>query len=139
VAAIKCVPEELKRLYVTAWELSMRVVIDMAADRAPYIDQSQSMNLYVEDPTAAVLTGMLFHAWRRGLKTLSYYIRGRPKANAVAFTVDAKRAAAFAAGATPSLAAETVAAAAVPTACARRRPGAPPPSDEDGLCDACSA
>jgi ribonucleoside-diphosphate reductase alpha chain len=142
VAAIKCVPEELKRLYVTAWELSMRVVIDMAADRAPYIDQSQSMNLFVEDPTPAVLTGMLFHAWRRGLKTLSYYIRGRPKANAVAFTVDAKRAAAFAAGATPSLAAETVAAAptaAVPTACARRRPGAPSPSDEDGPCDACSA
>ena len=177
VAAIKCVPEELKRLYVTAWELSMRTVIDMAADRAPYIDQSQSMNLYVEDPTAAVLTGMLFHAWRRGLKTLSYYIRGRPKANAVAFTVDAKRAAAFAAGATPALPVETAAAetaaaetavptaettavptaetTAVPTAvptvegaavgtagtaaCARRRPGAPPPSDEDGPCDACSA
>jgi ribonucleoside-diphosphate reductase alpha chain len=140
VAAIKCVPEELKRLYVTAWELSMRVVVDMAADRAPYIDQSQSMNLFVEDPTPAVLNGMLFHAWRRGLKTLSYYIRSRPKANPVAFTVDAKRAAAFAAGGSTEAAEGVVnPAPAAPVACARRRPGAPPPSDEDGPCDACSA
>ena len=79
-------PAELKELYRTVWEIKMRTVIDMAADRAPYIDQSQSLNLFVAAPTHAKLTAMHMHAWKRGLKTGMYYLRTRPAADAIKVT-----------------------------------------------------
>ncbi|AJF96946.1 ribonucleotide-diphosphate reductase large chain [Pandoravirus inopinatum] len=69
----------------------------MAADRAPYVDQSQSLNLYLADPTAESITSMHAYAWRRGLKTGMYYLRTRPAANAIQFTVDQAMASAAAA------------------------------------------
>ena len=71
------VPGDLKALYRTAWEIPMRSIIDMAADRGAFIDQSQSLNLFVESPTIGKLSSMYLHAWKQGLKTTSY-LRSRP-------------------------------------------------------------
>ncbi|MDP6214470.1 MAG: ribonucleoside-diphosphate reductase subunit alpha, partial [Acidimicrobiales bacterium] len=71
------VPDELKEIYRTAWEIPMRSLIDMAADRGAYIDQSQSLNLFMESPTIGKLSSMYLHAWKSGLKT-TYYLRSRP-------------------------------------------------------------
>ena len=71
------VPEEIRARFRTAWELPMRSLIDMAADRGAFIDQSQSLNLFVESPNIGALSSMYFHAWKRGLKT-TYYLRSRP-------------------------------------------------------------
>lgn len=74
---IKEVPTELKQIYRTAWELPMRALIDMAADRGAYVDQSQSLNLFIESPTIGKLSSMYMYAWKKGLKT-TYYMRSRP-------------------------------------------------------------
>jgi len=70
-------PENLRTLYRTAWELPMRSLIDMAADRGAFIDQSQSLNLFSESPNIGQLSSMYFYAWKKGLKT-TYYLRSRP-------------------------------------------------------------
>ena len=70
-------PEDLKEVYRTAWEIPMRSLIDMAADRGAYIDQSQSLNLFMESPTIGKLSSMYMYAWKSGLKT-TYYLRSRP-------------------------------------------------------------
>ena len=77
IQAMADLPEDLRALYRTAWEVPMRSLIDMAADRGPFIDQSQSLNLFVEQPTIGRLSSMYLHAWKRGLKT-TYYLRSRP-------------------------------------------------------------
>ncbi len=77
VQGIAAVPDELKLLYRTAWELPMRALIDLAGARGPFIDQSQSLNLFIESPTIGKLSSMYAHAWKRGLKT-TYYLRSRP-------------------------------------------------------------
>lgn len=77
VQSIPGMPDDLKQLYRTAWELPMRSLIDMAADRGAFIDQSQSLNLFVESPTIGKLSSMYLHAWKQGLKT-TYYLRSRP-------------------------------------------------------------
>jgi len=82
------IPDELKQIYRTAWEIPTRSIIDMAADRGPYIDQSQSMNLFVENPTTAKLSSMHMYSWKKGLKTGMYYLRTRAKASAIQFTLD---------------------------------------------------
>jgi ribonucleoside-diphosphate reductase alpha subunit len=87
VQAIEAIPSEVRALFKTAWELKMRTVLDMAAARAPYIDQSQSLNLFVAEPTHAKLTSMHFYAWKKGLKTGVYYLRSRPAVDAVKVTV----------------------------------------------------
>ena len=71
------VPDALKEIYRTAWEIPMRSLIDMAADRGAYVDQSQSLNLFMESPTIGKLSSMYLHAWKSGLKT-TYYLRSRP-------------------------------------------------------------
>lgn len=71
------IPEPMKRVYRTAWELPMRSLIDMAADRGAFVDQSQSLNLFAESPNIGALSSMYFYAWKRGLKT-TYYLRSRP-------------------------------------------------------------
>lgn len=81
-------PEEIKQLYRTVWEIPMRSIIEMAADRAPYIDQSQSMNLYVATPTYASMSSMHMFSWSKGLKTGMYYLRTKPAADPIKFTVD---------------------------------------------------
>jgi ribonucleotide reductase alpha subunit len=67
--------EHLMKKYKTIWEISQRELIDMAADRGPFIDQSQSMNIYMGNPTLSKITSSHFHAWQKGLKTLCYYVR----------------------------------------------------------------
>jgi ribonucleotide reductase alpha subunit len=81
------ISDHIKAKYKTAWELSMKTLINMAADRGAYICQSQSMNLWVEDPDYAKLTAMHFYSWEKGLKTGIYYLRRKPKHNAQQFTI----------------------------------------------------
>jgi ribonucleoside-diphosphate reductase alpha chain len=101
--------DELKLKYKTVWEMPMRHIIDMAADRGAFICQSQSMNLWVEEPNYNILTSMLFYAWNKGLKTGVYYLRRKAKHQAQQFTVEPEKG--------------TVAAAAV----------------EDDICEFCSS
>ena len=82
------IPPELKAVYKTAWEISMKTVIDLAADRAPFVDQTQSMNLFLATPSLKSVSSMLFYGWKRNLKTIMYYLRSQPSANAIAVTVD---------------------------------------------------
>mmetsp|Transcript_43242 Transcript_43242/g.77728 ORF Transcript_43242/g.77728 Transcript_43242/m.77728 type:complete len:807 (+) Transcript_43242:65-2485(+) len=82
------VPADLKELYKTVWEIKQRHVLDMAADRGAYIDQSQSLNIHMVDATTAKLSSMHFHGWSLGLKTGMYYLRTKAAADAIKFTVD---------------------------------------------------
>jgi len=82
------IPDNLKTIYKTVWEIKQRSLIDMAADRGAFIDQSQSFNVHVSDPNFGKLTSMHFYAWKRGLKTGMYYLRTRAAADAIKFTVD---------------------------------------------------
>lgn len=82
------IPDTIKELYKTVWEIKQKVLIDMAADRGPYICQTQSLNLFVESPSFAKLTSMHFYAWKKGLKTGMYYLRTKAPTDAIKFTVD---------------------------------------------------
>ncbi|MCP9468624.1 MAG: ribonucleoside-diphosphate reductase subunit alpha [Nitrospira sp.] len=88
VQGIEELPADLRAIYRTAWEIPMRSLIDMAADRGPFIDQSQSLNLFMESPTIGQLSSMYFYAWKKGLKT-TYYLRSRPATRIAKATVDA--------------------------------------------------
>lgn len=77
------IPAPLQALYKTVWEISQKTLINMAADRGAFIDQSQSFNVFIGQPNFAKLTSMHFYAWKKGLKTGMYYLRTRPAANAV--------------------------------------------------------
>lgn len=88
VQHIQEIPQELKDLYKTVWEIKQKVLIDMAADRGAFICQSQSLNLFVENPNFAKLTSMHFYAWKSGLKTGMYYLRTKAARDAIKFTVD---------------------------------------------------
>eukprot|EP01133_Synstelium_polycarpum_P010569 gene10569-12295_t len=88
VQAVVGIPEDLKELYKTVWEIRQRTLIDMAADRGAYIDQSQSFNVFIAEPSFAKLTSMHFYSWKKGLKTGMYYLRTRGAADAIQFTVD---------------------------------------------------
>ena len=88
VQNIDCIPLNIREKYKTVWELPMKVLIDMAADRGVYICQSQSLNLWVEDPTYNTLTSMHFYSWSKGLKTGIYYLRRRAKHQAQQFTIE---------------------------------------------------
>jgi len=87
-------PDELKAIYRTAWELPMRALIDMAADRGAFIDQSQSLNLFIESPNIGQLSSMYMHAWKKGLKT-TYYLRSRPATRIAKATVSATPATSY--------------------------------------------
>jgi ribonucleoside-diphosphate reductase alpha chain len=82
------IPEDIKELYRTVWELKMKDVIDMARHRGYFIDQSQSLNLFMEGATMAKLTSMHFYAWKSGLKTGMYYLRTKSAVDAIKFTLD---------------------------------------------------
>jgi len=93
VQAIHNFPEDLKEIYKTVWETSQRTVIDMAADRAPFIDQTQSMNLWLSNPTFGKVNSMHMYAWKKGLKTGMYYLRSRSAVDAVKVTVSSEKVA----------------------------------------------
>ena len=82
------IPKEIKELYKTVWEISQKCIIDMAADRGRYIDQSQSMNLFMESPTMSKLSSMHMYAWKSGLKTGMYYLRSKAKARPIQFSLE---------------------------------------------------
>jgi len=85
---VSCIPHNLKQLYKTVWEIKQKCILDMAADRGPFICQSQSLNIHMANPSIRKLTSMHFYGWKKGLKTGMYYLRTRPKADAIQFTVD---------------------------------------------------
>jgi len=89
---IEMIPQHIKEKYKTVWELPMRGLIDMAADRGVFICQSQSLNLWLEDPTYSTLTAMHFYSWQKGLKTGIYYLRRRGKHQAQQFTIEPEKA-----------------------------------------------
>lgn len=92
IQAIAGIPDHIKELYKTTWEIKQKNVIDMAADRGAYIDQSQSMNIHMIDANPAKVTSMHFYGWKRGLKTGMYYLRTKAAADAIQFTVEQKKA-----------------------------------------------
>jgi len=94
VQKIEEIPKELRDVYKTVWEVPQRIILDLAADRSPYICQSQSLNVHIAEPSSKKLTSMHFYAWKKGLKTGMYYLRSRPKADAIQFTVDQEKLAA---------------------------------------------
>merc|ERR1719411_1817256 len=85
---IACIPADIKALYKTVWEISQKLVIRQAADRGAYIDQSQSLNIHIAEPNFGKMSSMHFYGWKQGLKTGMYYLRTKPAAQAIQFTVD---------------------------------------------------
>jgi ribonucleoside-diphosphate reductase alpha chain len=88
VQGINEIPAEIRELYKTVWEIPMKTVINMAADRAPFICQSQSLNLFVAEPSYSKISSMHMYAWKKGLKTGCYYLRTKAVAKAQQFTVE---------------------------------------------------
>jgi ribonucleoside-diphosphate reductase alpha chain len=82
------IPQNIKDLYKTVWEISQKTIMDMSADRGAYICQSQSLNIHIKDPNFGKLTSMHFYAWKKGLKTGMYYLRTKAAADAIKFTVE---------------------------------------------------
>jgi len=92
--SIQNIPEisdEMKSKYRTVWEIKQKSLIDMAAGRGPYVDQSQSLNVFLAQPDHSQLTSLHFYGWKSGLKTGMYYLRTKPAANAIQFTVDSTK------------------------------------------------
>ncbi|KAA8496054.1 Ribonucleoside-diphosphate reductase large subunit [Porphyridium purpureum] len=90
VQSLTEIPAELRELYKTVWEISQKTLLKMAADRGAFIDQSMSLNVHMAAPNAGKLSSMHFYGWKLGLKTGMYYLRTRPAANAIQFTIDPK-------------------------------------------------
>lgn len=90
IQGIDDIPADIQALHKIVWDMPKKVILDMAIDRAPYICQSQSMNVYMTAPTMSKVTAMHFYGWRNGLKTGMYYLRTRPKADAVQFTIQSR-------------------------------------------------
>lgn len=88
IQSINEIPQDLKDLYRTVWEISQKSIIDMAAERGAFIDQSQSMNIHLAKPSRSSITSMHFYGWKAGLKTGSYYLRTKPAANPIQFSLD---------------------------------------------------
>lgn len=91
IQGIPSIPADIKALYKTVWEMSQKTIIDMAADRAAFIDQSQSLNIFIQAPTMGKLTSMHFYGWQKGLKTGMYYLRTQAASAAIQFTVDQEK------------------------------------------------
>lgn len=88
VQTIKEIPDWIKKLYRTVWEIPQKAIVDLAANRGPFIDQSQSLNIHFKSPSMKKITDMHIYGWRKGLKTGMYYLRTKPAADAIKFTVD---------------------------------------------------
>ncbi|MCU0416323.1 MAG: ribonucleoside-diphosphate reductase subunit alpha [Cytophagaceae bacterium] len=103
VASIAEIPENIKELYKTCWEIKGKTIMDMAADRGAYICQSQSLNVFMAEPNFGKLTSLHFYAWKKGLKTGMYYLRTKPAANAIQFTVEKQAEVSLEAGVSASV------------------------------------
>ena len=88
VQGIKEISQEGRDLFKTVWEISQKEIINLAIKRSPFIDQSQSLNIHLAEPTYSKMCSVHFHAWKNGLKTGMYYLRSRPAADPIKFTVD---------------------------------------------------
>ena len=88
IQKIQSIPQYVRDMYKTVWEIKKKHYINMSADRGAYVCQSQSFNIYLEDPSSQALSNIHMYGWKKGLKTGSYYIRTRPAANAQSFTID---------------------------------------------------
>jgi ribonucleotide reductase alpha subunit len=88
IQGISSIPEDIKKIYRTVWEIPQKSLIDMAADRGVYIDQSQSLNLFIENPTMTKLSSMHMYAWKVGLKTGIYYLRTKAKSRPIQYTLE---------------------------------------------------
>jgi len=108
VQNIEGVPANIKDIYKTVWEISMKDILDMAADRGLFIYQSQSLNLFMESPNMGKLTSMHFYAWKKGLKTGMYYLRSKPASSAIKFTVKKNAQTDMSPGVSGSASSETV-------------------------------
>ena len=128
---IEGIPDDLKALYKTAYELSQKVLIDMAADRGAFICQSQSLNLFVENPNFGKMTSMHFYAWQAGLKTGMYYLRSKAAVDPIKFTLSQKHQSKFGHEGAGTVVSEEMVEMAVaePVACSIDNPD----------CEACSA
>jgi ribonucleotide reductase alpha subunit len=91
IQQLTTLPEHIRNKYKIVWEIPMKHLIDMAADRGPFICQSQSLNLWMEDPVYNKLTSMHFYAWEKGLKTGIYYLRRKAKHQAQQFTIEPEK------------------------------------------------
>uniref|UniRef100_A0A3Q2CZY8 Ribonucleoside-diphosphate reductase n=1 Tax=Cyprinodon variegatus TaxID=28743 RepID=A0A3Q2CZY8_CYPVA len=91
IQEIKEIPDDIKQLYKTVWEISQKTVLKMAADRGTYIDQSQSLNIHIAEPNYGKLSSMHFYGWKLGLKTGMYYLRTKPAANPIQFTLNKEK------------------------------------------------
>ena len=85
------IPTELKMLYKTVWELSQKEIVKMSIDRAPFICQSQSLNIHIAEPTFSMISSLHFYTWKGGLKTGMYYLRSKPAVNAIQFTLPSEK------------------------------------------------
>lgn len=90
VQNIKAIPDDIKMRFRTVWELPQKRIVDLATGRSPFIDQSQSLNIFLPQPDYPKVTSMHFYGWKSGLKTGMYYLRSRPAVDAIKFTVDAE-------------------------------------------------
>jgi len=88
IQGIAEIPQNIKDIYRTVWEIPQKAIIDMSADRGAYICQSQSLNIHLTNPNFGKLTSMHFYAWKKGLKTGMYYLRSTAAADAIKFTLD---------------------------------------------------
>ena len=88
VQSLPEMPEEGRKLFKTVWEISQKAILNLALGRSPFIDQSQSLNIHLAEPTYSKICSMHFYAWEKGLKTGMYYLRSRPAADPIQFTVD---------------------------------------------------
>lgn len=132
VQNIRDIPDDLRQIYRTVWELKQKTLLDMAADRGAFIDQSQSLNAFIAAPDYSKLTSMHFYGWKKGLKTGMYYLRTKPAANAIQFTVDQAALAQSRAHAQSRVAAPQAAAAAAAAAATTQAnsPSTPSPDDD---------
>lgn len=87
IQGIENIPDNIKKLYKTVWEIPQKIIVDFAADRGAFIDQTQSLNIFMERPTVSKLSSLYMYGWKRGLKTLSYYLRTKPATGAVKFSI----------------------------------------------------
>jgi ribonucleoside-diphosphate reductase alpha chain len=130
IQSIPEIPQNIKDIYRTVWEISQKSIIDMSADRGAYICQSQSLNIHLTNPNFGKLTSMHFYAWKKGLKTGMYYLRSTAAADAIKFTLDKSAVAQPAAVSTPVVA-EKVADPAVAYAVAENQQAIPYAQSEE--------
>lgn len=135
VQDISEIPQDLKELYKTVWEIKQKNLLDLSIERAPFIDQSQSLNVFISTPSISKMSSMHFYAWGKGLKTGMYYLRTQPAADAIQFTVDTTMMKESTKTQEESQSTST----ATPVVCPRRKKGQTSSTGEEEECLVCGA